>query len=225
MKASIKPQLGLLILNRGNFYIYTPGIAGFLTLTFPETVVKNLEIVNQEALENQIRQFVESSEIVPAELTIILSSDILFEKEIAGGSEENANRQKFLDSLPFESIYKIVIPKDQKPHITTVNRNFVDGIIQSFTKLDFTVVRAIPYEFLRKNSIETVNVGNAMDIIKKSESMKLYNMLDYTQQKQVVASVGDKNEKKSSEGKLRLYLLIGVLAVMGILLLYLLLRK
>lgn len=185
MKASVKPQSGLLILNRDNFYIYTPGIAGFLTLTLPETVVNNLEVVNQSELENQIQQFVESSGIAPAEITIILSSDILFEKEIAGGPEEEADRQKFLDSLPFESVYKTIIPKDEKPHITTVSKDFVDGIIQSFIKLDFTVARALPYEFLRKNSIETIDVSNAMDIIKKSESMKLYNMLDYTQEKKL----------------------------------------
>ncbi|MFI5265401.1 MAG: hypothetical protein ACHQT7_01510 [Candidatus Levyibacteriota bacterium] len=225
MKGSTKPQSGLLILNRDNFYMYTPGISGFLTLTFPETMIKDLEIVNQEELENQIRQFVESSGIAPAEITIILSSDILFEKEIAGGPEENEDRQKFLDSLPFESVYKIVIPKDQKPHIITVNRELLDGIIQALTKLDFTVVRAVPYEFLRKNSIQTVDVGNAPDIIKRSESMKLYNMLDYKLEKQTAAASDNKNGKEDGESKVRLYLLIGVLVVMGTLLLYLLVRK
>lgn len=224
MKTSIKSQLGLLILNRNNLHIFTPSTAGFITLNFPETLVKDLEIINQDELENLIKQFVESSQISPAELTMILSDDILLEKEIAGGLEESTSRQKFLDSLPFESIYKIVIPKDQKPHIITVNREFVDGIILAFSKLDFTTARAVPYEFLRKNSIQTVDVNNAMDIIKKAENMKLYNLLDYYPKGQTnpIAKSKEKDEKSS---KLKLYVMLGVLGVLTFILLFSLARK
>lgn len=225
MKTPIKMQSGLLILNRNNIYIYTPNLNGFLNMSFPDTVIKNLEIVNQEELEREIKTFVDSSKILPAELTIVLSSDVLFEKEIDGGPEENETRQKFIDSLPFERIYKIVIPVNEKPHIITVNRNLIDGIISSFVKSGFTVMRAVPYEFLRKNSIHSIDVNSAIEIIKKSESMKLYNMLDYNEKQSDSITITTLNKNEKSSNPFVLYGLFGILTISVLGLIFFLLKR
>lgn len=226
MKDTTKRELGLLILHRDCFSLYTQEIGGFLTYTFPELTVKNIEILFQDDLNKQVKTFIEASKISPSELTIVLSSDILFEKEIVtSGNMQLEEKQQFIDSLPFESVYKIIIPKDQKPQIVAVNRQFVDGIIQSFSKLNFTVPRALPYEFLENTSLQPIDVNNANEIVKKAENMKVYNMLEY--KKGVPDSENTTPAAKTKEEKpksLFLYGLITILVVLAIILIVVLMK-
>src|SRR3990172_9398834 len=121
---------GVLLLRRDGFDFYEDKSGRILSFPFSNSVVNSLEIINPEEFKNQVKAFIEINKFLPADLMIILSADVLFEKDIQTQDPniQDLEVQKFLDVIPFETISTKTLPMDgQGVRIIAVNKNLVDA--------------------------------------------------------------------------------------------------
>ena len=85
-----KPK-GLLYLTRNGFMLYAYAFPAGLKFTFTLDSVKNLEVVSDQKLRDQIQNFVSTNKLHPLNLVIILSDEVYFTKTIK--SQEPAKQQ------------------------------------------------------------------------------------------------------------------------------------
>src|SRR3990167_1882032 len=86
-------------LYRDRLAVCSPSSAQPLELKFSDASIRDLEIVNQSELENQVKVFVAAQKLRPGELIFVLTSKIVFEKDLAKipQAERSAQIQAFLD--------------------------------------------------------------------------------------------------------------------------------
>src|SRR3972149_3511478 len=106
---------GVLFLKRNGFDFYEDKMENILSFPFSEAVVNSLEIINPQEFNNQIKAFVEINKFLPAALMIILSADVLFEKDIQTQDPniQSQETSEILDIIPFESISTKLLPIGQ----------------------------------------------------------------------------------------------------------------
>src|SRR3989344_7333675 len=92
----------VLFLDRNRFDFYIDGAKNVLSLPFSETIINAMDVINPQELENQIRAFVQQSGINPANIIIILSPNVVFEKDIQAADIQSVEHEieKFKDSIP-----------------------------------------------------------------------------------------------------------------------------
>lgn len=214
-----KKQQALLFLDRNGFYFYMPGMENVATCVFPENILKDLEVVDPLGMENQIKMFVSQWGIPSVDIAMVLSSNIIFEKQIVSGSGELEEINKFLESIPFERFEKIVTVEGGNKKIFAVNKNLTYGIEASFVKLKSYVSVILPYYPLA-SLIQTIplDVTTAVSVLKKVNDLKSYNMkhIDEVriQKPATETSTGSSLTPPSKPSKKRMYLLGGVFAVL-----------
>ncbi len=220
-----KKQQALLFLDRNGFYFYTAGMDNVATCVFPETILKDLEVVDPLGMENQIKVFVTQWGIPSVDIVIILSSNVIFEKQITSGSGELEEINKFLDSIPFERFEKLVTVEGGNKKIFAVNKNLTFSIEASFIKLKSSVSIILPYYPLA-NLLQTIpiDVTTAVSILKKANDLKSYNMKHIEEVKIQKAapdnSTGRPQATPSKPNRTRVYILGGVFAVLIIVLVF-----
>lgn len=133
-------------LYRDRLAVCSPSSAQPLELKFSDASVKDLEIVNQSELENQVKVFTAAHQLHPGELIIVLSDKVTFEKDLSKvpGSERTAQSQAFLDSVPLGSTSHKIFRYQNSDRLVVINRNFYDGLKRSFEILSFSVTAVIP---------------------------------------------------------------------------------
>ena len=95
-----KRQPAILFLDRNSFDFFVSGAANALRFQFSENVIASLEIANMEALENQVKLFVEQNSIPPCNITMVLSPNVVFEKdfeETVPLEQKEEEMEKFFD--------------------------------------------------------------------------------------------------------------------------------
>src|SRR5260221_13724019 len=77
-----------------------------LIFSFPEAVVNNLEIKDKSKFEQLIAHAIMQYEIKPTNILVVLSKEVLFEKELKDVplSLQSSETEKFLDMVPLHHI-------------------------------------------------------------------------------------------------------------------------
>lgn len=227
-----KRQLAILFLDRNSFDFFVSGAANALRFQFSENVIASLEIVNMEVLENQIKLFVEQNSIPSARITMILSSNVVFEKDLPETvplEQKEEDVQKFWGSVPFEDINSKTIKLDNGQRIIAVNNNLYEGIKTSFEKIGFVIETIVPYEALGPDlwNITYLDPQNSREILKRVDSFKEYSF-DLPEEDKVVNNPQTKKGVTSPEKappKTRFYIMAGVFIFLIVVLAILLIKR
>lgn len=133
-------------LYRDRLALCSPSSAQPLELKFSDASVKDLEIVNQSELDNQVKVFVAAQKIRPGELIFILSAKIVFEKDLSKipQAERSIQIQSFLDSVPLSSVSHKIFRVQNTEKLIVINRNLYDGLKRAFETLGFFVSAVVP---------------------------------------------------------------------------------
>lgn len=148
-----------------------------VVLKLSPSSVKDLEIVNQSELNNQVKSFVTANQIHPASLVIVLSSDICFTKDLTGisATDRPAHTQAFLDTVPLSSISQRVFKVKNAETIIAINRNFFDGIKTAFESSGFVVTAVVPEAILGEVSAPAEFSSNTCRLILRKMDFILEN--------------------------------------------------
>ena len=220
-----KKQPAILFLDRNRVDFWTTGLSAPVSIQLPETVVNLLEVSNVAGLENIIKTFVQQNSLPPRTLTIILSFNILFEKDFVEilPEKREIEIQKFLGSIPFENLYSKSFSSPQATHVIAVNKDLCDAVKNSFLKLGFEIDVIVPYVALGPEAnTDTLDLRTSQQIIKNLDSMKQYG-IPFEKIDTSIQPIIPK-ETKTRKVNIRLYVMIGSLGILIMVLFTLLLR-
>ncbi len=201
-----KKQSGVIYLDRSGFAFYEKALPKILTFPFQPATVTNLDVLDKEILNTQIKEFISLNKIKPATLIIILSTGVLFEKILPETQEQQKldEVKKFLENMPFENVSTITYKLEKGYRIIAMNRDFYDTIKRSFETEGFTIGAVIPVFSLGKD----IDLSRGMSgetgklILKKFESVRPENYVIHRDEKEEtdenrIVTFGKKNKRLS----------------------------
>jgi hypothetical protein len=218
-----KKQPGFLYLDKNGFYFYESSLPTVVSLAFLTTSVRDMEVVNGSSLLNQVQGFVEQYKIAPATISLILSPNISFEKDIVGLSREASKEEveKFLDTVPFESVISKEYPIEKGIKVIGANDDMYRELKICFEKFSSTIDSVIPYQMLGQDQtyIRNLTIDSASQLLKRVDHLKQYTMLTPEQNKpQIIQASSEKKEGSQKKSGTRLYAMIGIFVVLFIIL-------
>lgn len=221
MAEIIKKQNGVIWLDKTGLSVYLEN-KPFLRLSFTPNVFNNLEIVDKVKLENLILTFIKQNNLSYLSFILIITSDILFEKDWLLPQTEIQKKEEadFIDNIPFENIVTHFWIKENKKKLIAVNQDIIHFLKDVFEKSNGHMVGAFPYSLFGAN----VRNESVKEIWKNLNALKRDNLIEISNNPLPVKSVEVKlqnPEKKNST----LPLLIGIFVVLIAVLVFFLLKK
>lgn len=135
-------------LDRQKLIIAGTQLAAPITLDFPANIVFDIDIIDPESFDLLLVNFLEQSKISPADIILVVSPDVYYEKNITISLDPTERQNQidiFLQSIPFKNlIYKDYLLGGQ-PRLVTLNKNFYEPIVKFFEKNSFNVIAILPF--------------------------------------------------------------------------------
>lgn len=206
---------GILYITRDRFDFYSPSLPGVIQCPLAPTLIKDLEILNEQGLYIQIKSFIETHRIKPMQLLLVLSEDITFERDYIDRPDFDRNQaiQHFQDTLPFEEITMKLYKVDKGLILIGINRHLYEPVSQSFQKLGFVTEGIIPQIITRRDTTmsNTLDIASAVMLLSKFDLYREDSVLTH----QATPIEPEKKETYESEdtqkqSNSRLFLLVGV---------------
>lgn len=224
---------GVIFLDRNGMLLFVSSLGRVLQFNFAPNVIRDLEVINHEMLEAQIDAFFKQSGIAPFEGTILLSSNLLFEKPISPEQtdEEKTSLEAFIENLPFEHVGSITYTNDQPRYIAT-NKDFYQTLIKIFKKNNCVIDLVLPASLVETDVTQMTQLTpqESSRIMRAAQSLKQFSFLINTPQKVTQTAVAKPETqsgqtvqsdsqvppppKPDGESKQRLFVLIGVFGVL-----------
>jgi hypothetical protein len=153
-----------------------------LSFLFPPDQVKDMEVLNATAFEISLQSFIERSKISPCKITIILSDQVYFEKQLPdniAAFEKDDVINSFLDIVPFENVSKRVIRHDGHSFIVCINADIWQAIKTTFTSQGSMITAILPsFAFGIPELKSNFDPSFAKPILAKADNLKESNFLD-----------------------------------------------
>lgn len=221
---------GIIYIDRGKIDFFEQGLTNPLSLPFPPTIVRDLEVINKEELAKLIKSFIDQNKLVPAQLHFVLANTVIIEKNFDTQKTPNIDEviKTFLDVVPFENIItkKIVLGTITK--ITAVNADYLTALKDIFESNGFKLDATILYFEINPNAVSQNSLSN-------QDITTIMNKFDSFRQLSIIQSGDSQNEdtgltqrSKEFDNKLKnkkLPLLLIIFAILVLLLLFLLFRR
>ncbi len=176
-----KKQPALLYLDVNGFYFYESGTSSVVSMGFLPESVKDMDVINPTTLENQVKAFIEQGKITPCNISIILSPNLIFEKEILVTDVEKQKVEiaHYLDNLPFENVASSDTPLEKGVKVFAVNEELFTSLHTAFSKFGSAVENVILYSSLGNDAqlINNLTPENANLLIKKMDKLKQLSLL------------------------------------------------
>lgn len=206
-------QSAVLFLDRDRFDLYVNGMDIVLSFPFSDAIINSMDVINASMLETQIKAFVQQNSIRLANVMIILSANVIFEKdiEVAEVEKRDIELEKFRETVPFESLYTLLFPLPQGVRILAVSKALCDSIKNSFEKIGFAIDSIVPYEALgpEAGNLNALDPQISQQIIKRLDSIRHYG---FPIEKKIDGSQTKSEETPVAPAKktIRLYVMIGI---------------
>lgn len=210
-------QQGIIYLDRNIFDYYSVGQNNTLRFDF-SSFINNLEIINKEGFEGQIKLFIDNNKLIPSNIAIILSENVLFEKGFPVETENIVTEiQKFADNVPFEHVSIKDYGLDNGILAVATNKDLYSAIKEVFEKNDFTIEAIVPIFNTGINTLDPnygLDPASAKSLMGNFEALKQNSFeIDIeTKTPKPPPTVSQKKENKKT------YVLLGVFGVLIIIL-------
>lgn len=158
-------KTGVIYLLKDRFQFYSPFLRQVVELKFTPQMVSDLDVLNAELLEEQIKVFVTNGKIPPSSLIIVLADNAYFVKDFAL-SPNPVQPQKpsqppqpqpkaslddlkpevdqFVEHVPYENVVSKTFPLKAGLRVCAVNQDLYATVQRGFEKMGFTIDTVIP---------------------------------------------------------------------------------
>ena len=178
---------------------------------FQPTVFQDLELVDNEQLNTQLKSFISTNKLSPAAIIFLISDSVIFEKLFAGIIPANRDQetQKYLDNIPFEHVgYKIIeTPPNFK--VLAVNEELYTSIIAILSSVGFDTIGVMPQSGLGQPYGSSPNLTS--DLIKYTishpELMSKHNFHEEEIKHESQSSSGQNQSTETTSSKRHINLL------------------
>ena len=161
----------VIYLDRDTLFFYGGNVHTVLTLPFAPNAVKDMEVIEEGAIEKQIDTFIQTNKIEQTESFIIFSHRSCFSKIIpANSTPENVEKEKkqFLEFVPFDHIAHKIIKTSKGNLIVAANKELANIIKHIFQKHGHTIQGVSTLFTIYPDNAITAMSGEVAQIILRS---------------------------------------------------------
>ena len=130
---------GIIFIQKDKFEYYDEEQSKIFQFIFQPNLIQDLEIVDQDQLLLQIKTFIATNKITPANILFIVANTVIFEKDfqVVPNTDKNLEIQKFLENIPFEHVIYKIIDGEKVSKVLALNRELYDVLKFSLESIGF----------------------------------------------------------------------------------------
>lgn len=209
-----KKPTGVFFVDGNKAFYFEQSLSSPVSLEIPQDILTDLELINVKKLDALIKKFIVTNKLGPKNIIILLSTQLTFDRDFPHGSiEVERHIEEFLELVPFESVISKKALLSGRTKVIAANKELCDGVRTSFVNAGFIVSGIYPLSLCLELAPELQSSMDLNLVINKIPELKNFNLMPTPE----VAINSSKNIEKPS--KSRLYLLIGVMILLGVILL------
>ncbi len=123
----------------------TPASPQPIMFKFTPEMVKDMDVVNLQLLNTNLKNFVSANKLKPSSLVIILDSSVYFEKDFPGPNvPPSQEMEDFIDTIPFSASSAKLFRSGTGFKQIVINRDLYESLKKSFEELGFAVSAVVP---------------------------------------------------------------------------------
>jgi hypothetical protein len=215
---SKKPS-GVFFIDGNKAFYFEQSLSGPIPLEIPADVFSDLELLNRKKLDALIKNFIVAQKLGPKNIIILLSTQLTYDKDFPRGSiEMEKNTEEFLELVPFEQTISKKALFAGKTKVIATNREFCDAVKATFINAGFIVSGIYPLSLCLELAPELQSSMDLNLVINKVPDLRDFNLMP-------VPEVAINSQEDGKPNKIRLYLMIGVMVLLGIFMVFLLYRN
>lgn len=122
------------------------GLAAPSVIDIPPAAIRDLEVLDWDALDAVVDQWIKQTGIGPTTACIVLSPKSYFEKTVTGATDKDvdAGIRAYIDSVPFDAVATRTYPAADGKHAVAINRLLIEAIHHAFLSHDIRAHFVIP---------------------------------------------------------------------------------
>jgi len=216
----------VLYFNRNSLYYYGGNIGKPISLAIPNTILQDIEVIDAVAFKKLLLQFFKKYTIKPTSIMICFSSQSYFLKQLQSQKEAlniSLLLSDFTEIVPFDHVLTKLFTFQKKQAIIALNKDIAYLIRDALEPFGFKIEGIIPLYVLVGERDQPFSLQLAQLIIKHFSS--LHEIGFPVHETKPLAIEADDNEfyskdNESEHRNARLYIMIGILAILIVVLIY-----
>lgn len=217
-----KPQ-AVMLLGRFQGVYLSQTMTQPVTIPFPPEIVRDMDVVDRDALTDFLKAMTEQMQLAPSELILLLADDVLFVKQFPTADIKSREKemQDFVDSVPFEDPAVTKMPAPPNTVVAVSSREYFEAFEDAFKKLKFAVALILPAFVMAKevNLAQTVDVNTLSTAMHRAPAYHQYNLFQ-KEEELLPHTPSPLITKEAPKDKTRLYVMLGVFGILLIVLFF-----
>ncbi|OGK46935.1 hypothetical protein A2963_05255 [Candidatus Roizmanbacteria bacterium RIFCSPLOWO2_01_FULL_40_13] len=129
----------IILIHKDRFEYFDGVQSKIFQFVFQSNLIQDLEVIDEEQIKNQIKVFVETNKLIPAQILFIVSDQIIFAKAFVLSPNLNKPEiiEKYLESIPFEHVSYKIIDRDKDFIVMAINKEIFTSLKRAFGLLGF----------------------------------------------------------------------------------------
>ena len=210
LNLSGKSTSTVLYVNRSGVQFYDPKTKQLLAEKLPPNILKDLEIVDKNALALFFRSLVMRHKMNASSVIVILSPNIYYEKTLkSSGEEQESEVRLFLDTVPFDTLRSKIYIQGTTSRIVAINKNLCESILWALEQVGIHIIAVIPAVLVPPLAAKPTPDGESTQyILKNVANLKVHTITQ-------TSEIGEPAEepKLSPPRNIRVYVLGGIFTV------------
>lgn len=214
-----KKPTGIFFIDGNKAFYFEQSLGSPISMEIPPDVFSDLELIDRKKIDLVIKKFITTNKLGPKNITILLSTQVTYDKDFPRGSiEVEKNIEEFLELVPFESVISKKALFAGKIKVIAANKEFCDAVKSVFISSGFVISGIYPLSLCLELAPELQSSMDLNLVINKVPELKDFNLMPTPE---VALSTIDKEKPN----KTRLYLLIAMMIVLGLVMAFLLYKN
>ncbi len=215
-----KKPTGVFFVDGNKAFYFEQSLGAPIPMEITADIFSDLELISGKKLDALIKKFIITSKFGPKNIIILLSTQVTYDRDFPHGSiEVEKHIQEFLDLVPFESVISKKALFSGRTKVIAANKEFCDAIKSSFVNAGFIVSGIYPLSLCLELAPELQSSMDLNLVINKVPELKDFNLMPTPE---VALSA---TKKQEAPDKNRLFLLIGVMVLLGVVLAFVLYKN
>ncbi|OGG27489.1 hypothetical protein A2960_04300 [Candidatus Gottesmanbacteria bacterium RIFCSPLOWO2_01_FULL_39_12b] len=208
----------VLFLTNDRMELYMPDMANILTYYFSDKIVRDLEVVDQVALDLDIQSFVTRNQLFSVEVYILLSETVYFAKDLVEDPSFHLDIEigKFIENVPFENTTSRIYKAVNTTKFVVANKDFLEAIRVALVNQGLLVWAVVPACIVGEG-ILSLTRQTGEHVLAKTDIMKQNTLLSEMPSMQSASQKQNAKKEKKQTGIL-LAVFIILLIILGIML-------
>lgn len=214
-----KKPTGVFFVDGNKAFYFEQSLSAPISMEIPPDVFADLELIDRKKIDLLIKKFITANKLGPKNIILLLSTQVTYDKDFPRGSIEiEKGIEEFLELVPFENVISKKSLFAGRIKVIAANREFCDSIKSTFINSGFIVSGIYPLSLCLELAPELQSSMDLNLVINKVPELKDFNLMPVPE---VALSVIDKEKPN----KTRLYLLIAMMGVLGVVMVFLLYKN